>query len=68
MESLLGVKSLNSALSAITAAVVGVILNLALWLALHTFFAQVDDVHRFGMILHVPLLVEHRLGGRGSFC
>lgn len=32
---------LNAALSAITAAVVGVIFNLALWFALHVFFAEV---------------------------
>ena len=32
---------LRGALSAITAAVVGVILNLALWFALHVFFASV---------------------------
>ena len=32
---------LNGALTAITAAVVGVILNLALWFALHVFFANV---------------------------
>jgi len=32
---------LRAALSAITAAVVGVILNLALWFALHVFFADV---------------------------
>ncbi|MFV0297123.1 MAG: chromate efflux transporter [Hyphomicrobiaceae bacterium] len=33
---------LKSALSAITAAVVGVILNLAIWFALHVFFAKVN--------------------------
>ncbi len=38
---------LKGALAAITAAVVGVILNLALWFALHVVFAQVDDT-RFG--------------------
>jgi len=36
IESLRHVKILNAALSAVTAAVVGVILNLALWLGLHT--------------------------------
>jgi chromate transporter len=34
---------LNGALSAITAAVVGVILNLTLWFALHVFFRSVSD-------------------------
>ncbi|WP_414473048.1 chromate efflux transporter [Microvirga sp. M2] len=37
-------KSLNGALSAITAAVVGVILNLAIWFAIHTIFARVHPV------------------------
>jgi chromate transporter len=36
IESLRHVKLLNTALSTVTAAVVGVILNLALWLGLHT--------------------------------
>ncbi len=42
VESLRRHHSLNAALSAITAAVVGVILNLSVWFALHTLFAQVD--------------------------
>lgn len=37
-------KALSGALSAITAAVVGVILNLAIWFAIHTVFAQVHPV------------------------
>ena len=36
---------LKGALSAITAAVVGVIANLSLWFALHVFFAQVVPAH-----------------------
>jgi chromate transporter len=39
VESLRGNKALTGALAAITAAVVGVILNLALWFAVHTWFA-----------------------------
>jgi chromate transporter len=35
---------------------VGVILNLAIWFGLHTLFAQVDERHAFGMVLHAPLL------------
>ena len=35
---------LRSALSAITAAVVGVMLSLSIWFALHVFFGQVDAV------------------------
>ncbi|MEP1208749.1 MAG: chromate efflux transporter [Rhizobiaceae bacterium] len=40
---------LRGALSAITAAVVGVILNLSIWFALHVFFASVTQV-KFGWI------------------
>ncbi len=40
VERLRGNRALAAALSAITAAVVGVILNLAVWFALHTIFAQ----------------------------
>ena len=41
-ERLRGNRALSAALTAITAAVVGVILNLALWFALHTLFAELD--------------------------
>lgn len=55
VEALIGNKSLNAALSAITAAVVGVILNLAFWFGLHTLFAQVQQSHAFGMALGSPV-------------
>ncbi|HEX4160078.1 MAG TPA: chromate efflux transporter [Rhizomicrobium sp.] len=61
MEGLIGNKSLNAALSAITAAVVGVILNLAVWFALHTIFAQIVTVNRFGLSLGVPVLASVNL-------
>lgn len=41
IEALRHNRTLQAALSAITAAVVGVILNLAVWFAVHTIFAQV---------------------------
>jgi chromate transporter len=44
VEQLRGNRPLGSALGAITAAVVGVILNLAVWLALHTLFGEVDEI------------------------
>jgi chromate transporter len=47
---------LSAALAAITAAVVGVILNLAIWFGLHTLFGQVDERHAYGMTLQVPVL------------
>jgi chromate transporter len=43
IERLRGNRSLTGALSAITAAVVGVILNLAIWFALHTLFRRVGE-------------------------
>jgi chromate transporter len=43
IEALRGSRALSTALSSITAAVVGVILNLSLWFALHTLFGVVDE-------------------------
>ncbi|MCH9648367.1 MAG: chromate efflux transporter [Deltaproteobacteria bacterium] len=54
IEYLRGKKALSSALSAITAAVVGVILNLAVWFALHTLFGEVQDKLWNGVRLFVP--------------
>ena len=54
IERLRGNRALGSALSAITAAVVGVILNLAVWFALHVAFGTVDEVHVLGMRLLIP--------------
>jgi chromate transporter len=45
---------LKSALSAITAAVVGVILNLAVWFALHVFFASVTSTDVGPLKLWLP--------------
>ena len=44
IERLRGRPALGAALSAVTAAVVGVILNLALWFALHAIFRQLHPV------------------------
>jgi len=54
-------RSLPSALSAITAAVVGVILNLAVWFSLHTLFSQVVKWHGFGFKVDVPVLASINL-------
>jgi chromate transporter len=45
IEALRGNQRLTAALSAITAAVVGVILNLAVWFAVHVVFAEVGEAH-----------------------
>jgi chromate transporter len=55
IEALRGNRALSSALTGITAAVVGVILNLAVWFALHTLFGEVDEVRRAGLRLLVPV-------------
>jgi chromate transporter len=44
IERLRGNPALSAALTAITAAVVGVILNLAIWFAIHTLFGQVRRI------------------------
>jgi chromate transporter len=54
IEALRGNKALSAALSAITAAVVGVVLNLAVWFALHVMFGRVEEVHAWGLKLQVP--------------
>ena len=55
IEWLRGNQKLSAALSTITAAVVGVILNLAIWFALHVLFARVDERYGpLGLRLLVP--------------
>ena len=56
IESLRNNKALSAALAAITAAVVGVIANLAIWFALHTLFGEVQLRHVLGMSLQIPEL------------
>lgn len=54
IEYLRGRPALNAALSTITAAVVGVILNLSIWFALHTLFGTVNESRVGGMRLQIP--------------
>src|SRR3984893_16220589 len=56
IERLRGNKGLAGALTAITAAVVGVILNLSIWFALHTVFQQTSPVRSFGLSFDMPVL------------
>jgi chromate transporter len=56
VEALRGNKALSAALATITAAVVGVVLNLAVWFALHVLFADLVERHWFGMKIEVPVL------------
>ena len=55
IEALRGNKALTGALSAITAAVVGVVLNLAIWFALHTLFREVREVTALGLSFDAPV-------------
>lgn len=54
IERLRGNKALSGALSTITAAVVGVILNLSVWFALHTLFGKVNESRVGPLKLSVP--------------
>lgn len=54
IDRLQGNRILNGALTAVTAAVVGVILNLALWFAIHVMFATVAAERFFGLRLLIP--------------
>jgi len=56
IEKLRGNAALAGAMSAITAAVVGVILNLAVWFGVHTLFAEVASVRLGGLQLDIPVL------------
>jgi chromate transporter len=58
VEHIRGNASLGAALSAITAAVVGVILNLAVWFAIHTVFRAVQPVRGFGFAFDAPVLAS----------
>ena len=57
VETLRGNKALNAALSAITAAVVGVVLNLAIWFAIHSVFRETVPVDAFPLSFDAPNFV-----------
>ncbi|AGG88453.1 chromate efflux transporter [Rhodanobacter denitrificans] len=56
IETLRGNRVLNSALSAVTAAVVGVVLNLSVWFAEHTIFGVVRTLNAGPVHLDLPQL------------
>jgi chromate transporter len=58
IETLRGNKPLNAALSAITAAVVGVVLNLAIWFAIHSVFRETVPVRAFPLAFDAPRLAS----------
>ena len=47
--------AISAALATITAAVVGVILNLAVWFGLHVLFGEVTRVSGFGVSFDAPV-------------
>jgi chromate transporter len=58
VEALRGNRALSAALGAITAAVVGVIMNLALWFGLHVVFREVRRVAFLGLSPDWPVLAS----------
>jgi chromate transporter len=56
VEALRGNRAISAALAAVTAAVVGVIANLALWFALHVLFGATQTVAFAGLRLEAPVL------------
>jgi len=58
VEMLRDNKAVSGALSTITAAVVGVVLNLAIWFALHTLFREVRPIHGYGLSFDMPVLAS----------
>jgi chromate transporter len=61
VEVLRANKALAAALGAVTAAVVGVILNLAVWFGLHVLFATLRPVHWLGAAVDLPILASVNL-------
>ena len=61
VEALRSNKALSAALSAITAAVVGVILNLAVWFGLQVLFADLKPVRFLGAAVDLPVLASANL-------
>jgi chromate transporter len=56
IEALRGHRALGAALATITAAVVGVIFNLAVWFGLHVLFTELTEVRAFGLVLSQPVV------------
>ncbi|PHQ27924.1 chromate efflux transporter [Leeuwenhoekiella nanhaiensis] len=54
IEYLRGNKNLTTALSGITAAVVGVVLNLGVWFSIYTLFGEVNESRSFGIRWLIP--------------
>ena len=64
IEDLRGNRALSAALTAVTAAVVGVILNLAVWFAIHTVFAATTRLDTGPLSLELPVPASIQLDPR----
>jgi chromate transporter len=51
IEKIKGNKKLSATLSAITASVVGVVLNLAVWFGIHVLFPEAGTFNWFGLVM-----------------
>ncbi len=58
IEKLRDNQAIGAALSSITAMVVGVVLNLAIWFSLHTLFAKIESKHIASLRVLVPDLTS----------
>ena len=58
VERLRGSRALSAALAAITAAIVGVILNLAIWFALHTLFGELRPMNAGPLAFDLPVIAS----------
>lgn len=58
MEGLRSNKALSAALSAVTAAVVGVILNLSIWFAIHVVWREVGRIEAGPLSIELPVLTS----------
>ena len=62
VETLRKNQQISAALTAVTAAVVGVILNLAIWFAIHALFEKVRKHEVIGLTLELPTISSVDLG------
>ncbi len=65
MEGLRSNRSLSAALTAVTASVVGVILNLAIWFAIHVVWTEVRRIEAGPLALELPVLASIDLAAAG---
>ncbi len=65
IEKFRGNKKLGSALSAITASVVGVVLNLAVWFGINVLFPKQEPFNLFGTLLCIAAFVAIQVGKAG---